>query len=366
LLYAGTEYGLYISYNDGASWQAFQLNLPIAPVTDIAIKNNDLIVGTQGRSIYILDDLSLVQQKSSFSGNKSLHVFTPAPTYRMPANAATTVPNTGQNPPKGIVIPYWMKDVNDSTKLKVDVMDKSGKTIKTFSSSETKEKKIEFNEGINRFIWNLEYEAATKPDEGMIIWNLDRMTPLAIPGNYKAKFVSGKDSAEVPFTVLADPNYSISQSDYQEQFDLLLQMRDKFSATMQGLKDIADLRKQMDDYCKRLGDSCSKEIKDSIASINKKMKAVEEALHQTKAKSGQDVLNYPIRLDDKLGGIYGVAATGNGKPSKQVVDAYKEIASAIDKELATLESIKKNDLGAFNKMIHAKNLPVILPKPEEK
>ena len=274
LLYAGTEYGMYISYNDGASWESFQLNLPMVPITDLAIKNNDLIVGTQGRSIYILDDLTVVQQQNETIANKKLHVFDVEPAYRMPGGRGRfgrggTVTNAGANPPNGTVINYYLKEADDSAKLSIEVMDKDKKAIKTYSTT-SKDNKIEINKGVNQFVWDMNYPVAEKVD-GLILWNGFVGGPKAAPGQYFAKFKSGKDSAEVSFTVLADPNYKISDADHVEQFDFLIKVRDKFSEIMKAIRNIREVRQQMNEFNTRMGKGIPKEIKAQIDTINKKI-----------------------------------------------------------------------------------------------
>ncbi|HWR32269.1 MAG TPA: hypothetical protein VN451_01985, partial [Chitinophagaceae bacterium] len=370
LLYAGTEYGMYISYDDGANWKPFQLNLPVLSVTDLAIKENDLIVGTQGRSIYILDDLSVVQQGGNDIVSKSMHVFTPAPAYRMAGGGrgfgGGTQRNAGMNPPNGIVIPFYLKETGDSTKLIVVVMDKTKKEIKTFSTT-SKDNKIEVKEGLNQFVWNMNYPDAERVPEGMILWNGNVNGPKAIPGNYFAKFFLGKDSTEVPFTIKGDPNYKATQAEYEEQFAFLITVRDKFSEVIKAQQNIRELRKQMTEFKEKWTvDSTIKDVIAMMDSIGKKMTAVEEALHQTKAKSSQDVLNYPIRLDDKLSNVYGNAAAGNGALSKQSKEFYAAISGLIDEQLNKLKGVLENDIVKLNTLIREKALPVIGLKKEKK
>jgi hypothetical protein len=188
------------------------------------------------------------------------------------------------------------------------------------------------------------------------------MAPMAMPGNYYAVIRIGKDSAEVPFTVLPDPNYKVTAEEYRKQQEFLLAARNKFSETMKALKNINDIRKQMNEYSGRLADSLPKEVKAEMDSINKKMTAVEESLHQTKAKSGQDVLNYPIKLDDKLSSVYSIAGQGYGAPAKQVMEAYTDVAGQIDEQLKKLNDVISQDLPKLNAMIREKNLPVISVK----
>lgn len=369
LLYAGTEYGMYISYNDGASWESFQLNLPMVPITDLAIKNNDLIVGTQGRSIYILDDLTVVQQQNETIANKKLHVFDVEPAYRMPGGRGRfgrggTVTNAGANPPNGTVINYYLKEADDSAKLSIEVMDKDKKAIKTYSTT-SKDNKIEINKGVNQFVWDMNYPVAEKVD-GLILWNGFVGGPKAAPGQYFAKFKLGKDSTEVPFTILADPNYKISNAEHAEQFDFLIKVRDKFSEVMKAIKNIREVRSQMNDFTSRMGKGIPKEVKTQIDTINKQMTAVEESLHQTKAKSGQDVLNFPIQLDDKLASLYRAAGAGQSAPSNQAKAAYAELSVLIDAQLNKLKNIMSEDVSKLNQLIHEKTLPVIGVKTENK
>jgi len=364
LLYAGTEYGMYISYDGGDNWRSFQLNLPVTPVTDLLIKNNDLIVATQGRSLYILDDLTVVQQAKADILNKQLHVFDVNPAYRMAGGGGRrnrqqggVVANAGMNPPNGAVFNYYLKTVTDSSRLSVSIMGRDRKIIKTYSTS-SKDNKLDINQGMNQFAWDMNYPEAERV-EGLILWNGFVRGPKAAPGEYVARFSNGTDSTEVPFTILGDPNYTTSTADYEEQVSFLLTIRDKFSELMKALKNIKDVRQQLSDFSSRNGKAVPAEIKKQIDSINRQLTAVEEALHQTRAKSGQDVLNFPIRLDDKLASVYNAASAGNAAPSRQAKEAYAELAVLTDAELAKLKGIMGTELKKLNEMIHEARLPVI-------
>ncbi len=366
LLYAGTEYGMYISYNNGSNWEPFQLNLPTVPVTDLLIKNNDLVVATQGRSFWILDDLSVVQQFEQPILGKNMHAFVPAPVYRVASyggrgrNVGGSF-NMGSNPSNGVVVPFFVKTISDSSKATVMIMDAAGKEIKTYAIDD-KDNELEIKEGLNFFNWDLNYPEGEKPAEGLIIWNRVRMVPVAPPGNYSVKIKVDQDSITIPVTVIADPNYTVSQQDYKAQFQFLIKARDKFSETMKALQTINDLRKQMKDYTGRLGEECPKEVKDLTKDLTKKLTDIETVLHQTKAKSGQDVLNYPIRLDDKLSSVYRVASVGNGAPTKQTLEAYEVVTAQIDEQIKQLKAIIEKDIPALNNLIREKTLPIISAK----
>jgi photosystem II stability/assembly factor-like uncharacterized protein len=370
LLYAGTEYGMYISYNGGADWKRFQLNLPEVPITDLTIKENDLIVATQGRAFWVLDDLSIIQQMNKDAAGKSLHVFDINPAYRMqaiPFRFFGGIPlNAGKNPPVGAVINFFVKDLIDSTKASVSIMDKDHKLIKTFSTaSKENDNKMELVKGMNQFVWNFEYPAAEKA-EGMILWNGVPGSIVTAPGKHFAKIKVGNDSTETSFDVKADPNFKISQADYDEQVGFLLKVRDKFSEVHKSIKDIRTVRSQISDYTARWDKETPKEIKQMTDTIGKQLTAIEETLYQTKSKSGQDVLNYPIRLNDKLSGVFDAANSGNMAPSRQVKEVYEDIAGKCDIELNKLKKIMNEDLPKLNKAIHDKQLPVIGVQSNEK
>jgi photosystem II stability/assembly factor-like uncharacterized protein len=363
LLYAGTEYGMYISFDDGANWKPFQQNLPLVPITDLLIKDNDLVVATQGRAIWVLDDLSLLQQMSLAISNKNIFVLDVNPAYRMQANPFAgflgTPKNAGTNPPAGTLFNYYLKDVQDSAKGSVSIFDKDHKLVKTFSTNAKEPNaKLEVSKGMNQFVWNLLYPEAEKI-EGMILWNGVPGGIVAPPGNYYARFKVAKDSAEVPFIVIADPNYKTTQAEYVDQFTLLQTMMNKFNETQKAIKDIRELRSQINAFTGLQGKSIPKEIKALADSINKNLTSIEETLYQTKAKSGQDPLNYPIRLNDKLSGVFDAANSGNFAPSKQSREVYAELSGQVDTQLNKFKSIKEKDIPAFNEAIRQKALPVI-------
>jgi hypothetical protein len=371
LLYAGTEYGMYVSFDDGANWRKFQQNLPMVPITDLAIKENDLIVATQGRAFWVIDDLSILQQSAKEITDKSLYAFQTTPAYRIAGGGGrgfrgnTGVPmNAGANPVTGPVINYYIKDLTDSAKAILVIMDKNKKTIKTWST-EGKEipdgkgpEKLNISKGMNQFAWNMLYPAPERTD-GMILWTGTPSALLAPPGNYFYKLKLGKDSVEGGLTIKADPNYTISQEDYEAQFSFLQQVTAKFNEVQKTIRDIRTVRAQINDFVGRQGKDIPKEVKQMGDSINKKMTIIEETLYQTKSKSGQDPLNYPIRLNDKLSGVFSAANSGITAPSKQVKEVYQELAAQCDVQIAAMKRIQEDELVKFNQLIREKSLPII-------
>jgi photosystem II stability/assembly factor-like uncharacterized protein len=365
LLYAGTEYGLYISYDDGKNWRPFQLNLPVVPITDLAIKENNLIVATQGRAFWVLDWLNLVRQHNAGIPAKNLHVFTPNPAYRMAGFLNVNAKNEGMNPPNGVVIPYYIGNWKEGDVLTVDVMNTNNNLIRRFSTSPKKQDgRIEgVAKGMNNFVWDMQYPEVEKI-EGLILWNGNISGPKVTPGNYKALVKSGKDSAFVDFAILADPNYKCSQQDYEAQFTFLNAVKNKFSDVQQAVKDIRAVRGQINTFLEQQGDGCPKDIKSQADTIKKQLTQIEEALHQTRAKSGQDVLNYPIRLNDKLSGVFDAANSGYFAPSRQVKEVYAELEGQANTQLSRLKTILDVDVKKLNDLIRQNAVPVIGLKKE--
>jgi photosystem II stability/assembly factor-like uncharacterized protein len=367
LLYCGTEYGMYISYDDGNNWKPFQLNLPMVPVTDLTIKDNALVVATQGRAFWVLDDLGMIQEKESSILQKNIHLYSIADGVRMNGSQNLTTKNAGMNPPNGIVANYYLKNFADSGLLNISILDKNKKLVRSFSTKQSEGiTKIEAAKGMNQFVWDMLFPPVEKI-EGQILWNGSTMSVKAPPGNYFIKIVSEKkDSVEGSFTIKANPNYKETQQEYEEQFAFLTKVKDKFSEIQKALKNIVLVRKQLNEFVSRQGKDSTNGIKSMADSINKKMTKIEEALHQTKAKSEQDVLNYPIRLNDKIAGLYNYAASGNYAPTKQVNDVYSDLSSQADIELNKLKTIFNVDVAKFNQFIREKQLPVIgIPDPSK-
>ena len=252
-----------------------------------------------------------------------------------------------------------MKDANDSSKVSITIFDKQDKPIKTFSKKEKlPADKLDFSNGMNQFAWDMNYPPA-ESSEGFILWNGGIGSARAAPGKYSARFKYGKDSVNVPFIIKSDPNYRTTEIEYDAQVSFLLEIRDKFSEVQKAIKNIRLLRAQINDFTSKLDSTTTKDIKKIADSVNKQMTTVEEALYQTKSKSGQDVLNFPIRLNDKLAGLYGVVSSGQIAPSKQALESFVEMGGQVDAQLKKLKNIMDTDIKNFNKMINDKQLPVI-------
>ncbi|MGV3766891.1 MAG: WD40/YVTN/BNR-like repeat-containing protein [Chitinophagaceae bacterium] len=360
LLYAGTEYGMYISYNNGAAWQPFQLNLPLVPITDLTIKHNDLIVATQGRSFWMIDDLSVVQQADKVTKGSKAYFFAPDTAWRMAGYQQKDPVNAGMNPPNGVVLRYYLSA--DSGKALVRIIDKTGNVIRSVETNGKKEQ-LPWKKGMNTWVWNMQDEPLERV-EGMILWNGVPGAVKVPPGNYAARFVYGKDSTELPFVIAGDKNFTTSPADYEAQYSFLKEVKAGFKAVQDAIIDIRAVRSQINVLKDKTDSTQWKALQPLADSIQKGITAIEETLHQTKAKSGQDVLNYPIRLNDKISGVFDAASSGNMAPSKQARDVFHELKAAADIELQKLKSIMEQEVAALNKLARMQEVPFIHIKKE--
>ena len=358
LLYAGTEYGMYISYNNGVAWQPFQLNLPMVPITDLTIKNNDLILATQGRSFWMIDDLSVVQQADKVTTGGKPYFFAPDTAWRMAGYQQKDPVNAGMNPPNGAVLRYYLP--TDSGKALVKIIDKSGSVIRSVETSGKKEQ-LSWKKGMNTWVWNMQDEPLERV-EGMILWNGVPGSVKVPPGNYTARFVYGKDSTDLPFVIAGDKNFTTSNADYEAQYAFLKEVKTTFKEVQDAIVNVRSVRNQLNSLKERTDSTQWKALQPLSDSIHKRITAIEETLHQTKAKSGQDVLNYPIRLNDKISGVFDAAASGNMAPSKQAKDVFAELKAAADAELKKLKQVLEQDVPSLNKLARSSEVPFIYIK----
>jgi hypothetical protein len=384
LLFAGTETGIFASFDGGAQWQPLQLNLPVVPITDLVVKDSDLVVATQGRSFWILDDISPLRQVSKATITADAHLYKPAAAHRF-FGLSFPLPNRGQNPPNGPLIYYSLKsDVKEGDEITLEISDAAGKLVRKFSSKPDPDKKsgggflAEFfgitappdqlpgKAGLNRFAWDLRYPEASSFD-GMILWGGGTDGPVAVPGTYQAKLVAAGKTVTESFEVRKDPRLEVSQADLQKQFDLQMKIRDKLTETHDAIKRIRSVRDQLVSAADRAkGTPGEKAVADATDALKKKLTTVEEALYQTKNKSSQDPLNYPIRLNDKLAALSGVVGSADAAPTEQSLAVYADLASRIDKELLALKNALDQDVPAFVKLVKDQDVPAIVIREEKK
>jgi len=366
LLFCGTESGMYISFDDGKLWAPFQLNLPVVPVTDLAIKDNDLVVATQGRSFWIFNYLHLLRSMNEDMLTNSIIMFEPGKTYRTGGRHGGSL-FAGQNPLPGAVICFYLED--DPGKddiIQLDFLEKDGALIRSYHTNtedldtgpHTPYSKLEVTQGMNFFSWDLSYPGALRVP-GMILWGGYLGGPTAIPGDYMVRLRLNDNTIEKEFSVLPDPRSSASLIDLQEQFDFILDVRDKLSEVHRAIIDIRKLRDDIKDVEAKLDRTTHQEILEMSGKIKGELVAIEEALYQTKNRSRQDPLNYPIKLGNKLAALNGVVATGDWKPTDQAYDVRKMLVSDIDRQLERLKDIISNGIPELNSVLHDNNIEYV-------
>jgi photosystem II stability/assembly factor-like uncharacterized protein len=403
LLYAGTETGMYVSFDDGANWQSLQLNLPVVPITDLAIhkREKELVAATQGRSFWIFDDLPALHQLMDAGGFKvasETHLFKPKEAYRMPGGGGGPLPPTttlGKNPANGLVVYYSLKS-KPTSDVVLEFLDSTGKSIRKFTARAPRPQpspapgtaqvtappeqppppageeesffggapaRVTTDVGLNRFVWDMRYAEAVR-FPGMILWAGETRGPRVVPGNYQVKLTVDGSTMTETFEIKADPRLTTSTADYAKQLDLSLKIRDKLAETHNAIIQIRDVKKQVDDLVKRVaGQANAKPIVDAGNALNKKLTEVEESLYQTKNQSSQDPLNFPIRLNNKLAALLGVVSRSETPPNDQSVDVYNELVGQIDAQLQKLSQIMKTDVPAFNQAVRDANIPAVVVKP---
>lgn len=385
LLFAGTETGLYLSLDNGDTWQQFQLNLPIVPITDLAFhkRENDLVIATQGRSFWVFDDLPVLHQLTDQVRTANVHLFAPKPAYRLAGPGGGRRGGgggaVGQNPPNGVVVNYLLK-AKPAGEVTLEFLDPTGKLIKKFSSKtvETpvaarpaddddedgprppaRPARLAAAAGMNRFVWDMRYpDATTFP--GMIYWAGTSSGPLAVPGNYTVKLTVDGATSTQPFVIRKDPRMGGSVSDLQKQLDLALQIRDKVSQANDAVIKIRDIRKQLEDVIARA--SAVKPVVDAGRKLITALTEVEQELYQTKNQSGQDPLNYPIKLNNKLAALLAVVQSSDTAPTSQSNQVFEDLATKTNAPLRRLDGLVQSDLAGFNKLVRDSAVPAVILK----
>jgi len=364
LLYAGTESGMYLSFNNGKEWQPFQFNLPTVPITDLAIKEHNLIAATQGRGLWLIDDLSPIRQYDENLAQKQQWLFQPAPTYRMPGGQNKKIKNAGLNHPGGVMAYFYLDQLSeDSSEVSLSFYEKNGELIRSFSS-QAKEKadQLKLKNGSNLFVWNMQYPKA-KDFEGMVLWWSSLSGPEAVPGSYTMELASRGDTLRRKFTILKDPRTESTQEDIKAQFDFLSEINQKVSEAHQAILDIRNIKAQLEHFTSRWkGEEGKKALIAKAESIDSVLTAVEKALYQTKNQSRQDPLNFPIKLSNKLAHLNALMSMGDFPPTDQAMEVKEELSNKIDEQLAIFRKQKEVEIPAFNRMVKAAATDVIMTK----
>jgi hypothetical protein len=330
LLFAGTEHGVYVSFNDGNNWQPLQLDLPDTQIADLVLTEKDIVLGTHGRSIYVLDDISPIREYKPEIAKSASYLFKPYYAVRNVQNA---------------VFQYYLnKEVTD---LNVEILDPSGKVIQTFKGEKAKPQTNDspddedglgrklpaptLKAGLNKFEWDLHYPAATS-FKGMILWGArTNGGPAAPPGNYQVRLTVAGQTFTQPFEIKLDPRLkNVTAADVQEQFKTAMMIRDQTSKANEAVIKIRDIKDKM----AKAGIK-DKKVLDDLSTI-------EENLYQVKNQSSQDPLNFPIKLNNRLAALGRSVETGDAKPTDASYKVYKELSADLEKQLTELNKVMQD------------------------
>jgi photosystem II stability/assembly factor-like uncharacterized protein len=365
-LFAGTETGIYFSDDDGSSWLSLQLNLPVTPIHDLVLYNDDLIVATHGRSFWILDDLSKLWQLLSLKTTSSDFLFKPRNTIRYRGWYREKVVNAGKSLPVGVIVNYYLKSKpKKGEKISLTFLNHQDKKIRTFTNlkKDKNDPVIPAKVGINQFVWDMHYPPEVKVP-GAIFWAAwGNISPIAVPGKYAVILKVGEKNFRKEFEILKDPRLKTTQQDYQKQFDLLIKIRNKLTETHEWINELRNIRKQMETFMKKIeGRDYHKKLAEISESIKKKMAKIEDELIQHKAKAVQDLLNYPIKLNNKLAALAGVVSRVDAAPTEQAYSVYEDLQRRVDKQLILLKEIINQDVKLFNETVWNLKVPALLLK----
>jgi photosystem II stability/assembly factor-like uncharacterized protein len=417
LLYAGTETGLYVSFDAGESWERLGGNFPVVPIHDLIVKGDELVIGTHGRSFWILDDLTLLRQLRDDVLSAQAYLFRPKDTYRwgnlsgfghapvpgknyhfaggfIPAyhyqkteegNPKITFIDAGNNPPDGVMIHYLLGST-PKEEITLTILDAEGNEVRSYKSKPAKEEgsepttgggadfpaaltgadeeddkqpKIPAKEGLNHFVWNLRAADArritTKGGDQPGVTG-----PKVPPGQYQVRLTAGDWSATEAFQVLIDPRVDATQADLDQQYALGLKVRDKHSELNDGVNTLRAVREQVEGWAKRAkGTEAGTTLADQAKALKEQLDAIEGQLMQVKAQSSQDTLNYPAMLNTKLAGLGWAIASADARPTQQAYELYDDLAARIDAQLAALQQVLDTDVPAFNKAVREASIPAV-------
>jgi photosystem II stability/assembly factor-like uncharacterized protein len=381
LLYAGTETGLYVSFDDGGRWQPFQLNLPAVPITDLVVKEKDLVVATQGRSFWILDDLTPLHDYKPEIGRERVHLFVPRPAVRMGGGDDEEEESgepAGKNPPAGVVVSYWLKEKpGEKQPLTVEFLE-GEKVLRTYSSEkkeqtdiglpvsdEDADKPLEPKAGLNRLAWDMRIlKPALIPKA--VMWGT-REGPRVAPGAYSVRLKYAGETLTGPVEVRRHPDVSGTAEDLKSQFRLLSDVRDRIEEAHDAVGRIRDVKAQVQsigDRAEKLGKGTT--LKEKGKALSERLTAIEKKLVNPELKSNQDVLNFPPALDHQLIGIAAAASSADTKPTDSAWTYHKEVSGRLAAILSELDAVLGKDLADFNGEVRRQEIPPVVVVTKKK
>jgi photosystem II stability/assembly factor-like uncharacterized protein len=374
LLFGGSERRFYISYDGGDQWQVMQLNLPVVPITDLLIKDNNLVAATAGRAFWILDDLSVFQQMSpSEAGNAALKLLTPKPAYRFGAGAGLpaglTFRGQGENAPTGVILDYTLPEITEKDTLKLEILDASGKVVRTYVNRKNPdfaaypggppaEAVIPSAKGLNRFVWDFRTDQV-KPDiKGVFVYGDYRGARVA-PGAYKARLSLRGQLSEVPLTVLQDPRLKATPAQWQEQQQMIATVNSRIADIHKSVNDLRKVTKQLDHHEAMLRDNPdAKAVLDSGKALKKQIADWESNLVESRIQNGQDVINWPSKLNVEYFLLKGQLDAHDPQVTQGIRNRLKDLDAEWTKRREEMSAIRRQ-IDAYNILYQSKSIPAL-------
>jgi len=373
ILYAGTEHGLYISFNKGERWFPFQLNLPVCPIRDMTIKNNDLVLATGGRAFWILDDLSPLQQSMGQLPRYEAKLFKPNDSYRVEAGAAGGE-QVGQNPLNGVIINYHLPYKMDSSIVNLQILNEVGAVIRQYSNQKDSDFKqyeggpmpsprLPTEAGLNRFNWDL--RRYTIPGVEEVFMHGDYQGSRAAPGRYMIRLIVDGDTLIESFELLPDPRLKVDPEDYKLQEDLTKKIESTIREIHQSVNRMRDLRTQVEFLTNQLKKAgCVESMIQKGRSLQLRIENWESELIQTKQKTSQDVINYPNKLNSELANLLSRVDTHDPRVTQGVRQRYQDLSREWQRLYSSMWNILNKDIVDFNQMYKNHDVPaLVVPNP---
>jgi photosystem II stability/assembly factor-like uncharacterized protein len=371
LLYAGTQHGVYISYDDGESWQSLSLNLPDVPIADLIVEGNELVIGTHGRGFWVLDNIAPLRQYNPALLNAAAHLFTPP-------NGVRSGPTVG--------ISYWLKSVPTTAKL--EILDSAGTVLRTYEPDTVKVDSLPpnataadsaridslraaantarqvqgtpmpRNAGVNTLAWDLRIQGIDR-FPGMILWGASTNGPVVPPGRYSVRLTTDSRTVSVPIRVTRNPWISdVTDADMRAQYAFGKRVRDRAVEANRAVIAIRRVKSQLDNRLQRSSDAA---LGTAGATLRTNASAVEENIYQVRNQSGQDPLNFPIKVNNRLANLLSMAERGDGRPTNNMPQIFGILSRELGGYLTRLDEVWKTDLAAVNRELQRLRLPAIDP-----
>ena len=369
LLYAGTEGGIYISFNQGGQWHKFQLNLPLCPITDLTFRNNDLVVATMGRAFWILDDLSALQQSGGETPATATAIFQPKPAYRISTGSGRRG-LFGENAPSGVILDYYLPQVGDSTEWALTIKGDGGQVIRSFSSKKdtnfvkyvggpSPKKVIPTKKGLNRFIWDMRRENIPGVEKVFVLGGYSGS--LVGPGTYTVELSDGSKVVSTTCEIVPDPRLKVSPTEYEKQQESLETLHDMAVIVHESVNQMQGYREQLEALIKPLkGKAQAKEVYDNGKSIIKKIEAWEDKMIQKRQKTFQDVINFPNRINSEILNLISRMDEHDPRLTKGALERVNDLKSQWSELQSEMKQLIEVEMPKFNQLYKEKDVPAII------